>query len=135
MKGKSLKIDTSPTLNLNTIIGGGTFLIPILPSVANLPYTARNAEVGFSSASFSFGSVSSEGSGSIFGTKNDKPFGLGLSTNGSSVFGASASSAISKSEGSGFAALQEVTVETGEENEKVVFNADSVLFEFVDASW
>ncbi|MED6111338.1 hypothetical protein PIB30_051439, partial [Stylosanthes scabra] len=93
------------------------------------------AGTGFSSTSFSFGSVSSEGSGSIFGTKNDKPFGLGLSTNGSSVFGASASSAISKSEGSGFAALQEVTVETGEENEKVVFNADSVLFEFVDASW
>ncbi|XP_016170527.1 nuclear pore complex protein NUP50A [Arachis ipaensis] len=93
------------------------------------------AGTGFSSTSFSFGSVSSEGSGSIFGTKNDKPFGLGLSTNGSSVFGVSASSAISKSEGSGFAALQEVVVETGEENEKVVFNADSVLFEFVDGSW
>ncbi|KAL9460432.1 hypothetical protein AB3S75_003609 [Citrus x aurantiifolia] len=30
---------------------------------------------------------------------------------------------------------QEVVVETGEENEKVVFSADSVLFEFLDGSW
>ncbi|KAJ1433917.1 Ran binding domain [Sesbania bispinosa] len=90
------------------------------------------AGTGFSTSSFSFGSVSNDGSGSIFGTKNDKPFGLGLSNNGSSVFGASAGS---KSEGSGFAAMQEVIVETGEENEKVIFNADSILFEFVDGSW
>ena len=31
--------------------------------------------------------------------------------------------------------MQEVTVETGEENEKSVFNADSVLFEFLDGGW
>ena len=93
------------------------------------------AGTGFSTSSFSFGPVSNDGSGSIFGTKNDKPFGLGLSNNGSSVFGASGASSISKSEGSGFATMQEVVVETGEENEKVVFNADSVLFEFVDGSW
>ncbi|KAK7261848.1 hypothetical protein RIF29_28171 [Crotalaria pallida] len=84
------------------------------------------AGTGFSTP-FSFGSISSDGSG--------KSFGLGLSTNGSSVFGASGSSAVFKTEGSGVAALQEVVVETGEENEKVVFNADSILFEFVDGGW
>jgi len=89
------------------------------------------AGTGFSTSSFSFGSFSNEGSSSIFGLKSDKPFGLGLSNNGSSVLGASA---VSKNEGTGLA-LQEVPVETGEENEKVVFNADSVLFEFVDGSW
>ncbi|CAJ1955186.1 unnamed protein product [Sphenostylis stenocarpa] len=89
------------------------------------------AGTGFSTSSFSFGSFSNEGSGSIFGLKSDKPFGLGLSNNGSSVLGASA---VSKNEGSGLA-MQEVAVETGEENEKVIFNADSVLFEFVDGSW
>ncbi|KAK7325187.1 hypothetical protein VNO77_29340 [Canavalia gladiata] len=93
------------------------------------------AGTGFSTSSFSFGSFSNDGSGSIFGAKNDKPFGLGLSNNGGSVFGAPGASAVSKNEGSGFAAMQEVVVETGEENEKVVFNADSVLFEFADASW
>ncbi|XP_061338543.1 nuclear pore complex protein NUP50A-like [Gastrolobium bilobum] len=93
------------------------------------------AGTGFSTSSFSFVSTSNDGSGSIFGTKNDKPFGLGLSNNGSSVFGASGASAVSKSEGSGFAAMQEVVVETGEENERVIFNSDSVLFEFVDGSW
>ncbi|KHN44131.1 nuclear pore complex protein NUP50A-like [Glycine soja] len=92
------------------------------------------AGTGFSNSSFSFGSISNEGSGSIFGLKSDKPFGLGLSNNGSSLLGASGASAISKNEGSGLA-MQEVIVETGEENEKVVFNADSVLFEFADGSW
>ncbi|OIW09089.1 hypothetical protein TanjilG_16316 [Lupinus angustifolius] len=90
--------------------------------------SSQNAFTGLagtgSSVPFSFGSIS-----------NDKPFGLGLSTNGTSVFGASGSSAVFKSEGSGVTALQEVVVETGEENEKVVFNADSILFEFVDGSW
>ncbi|KAL9323131.1 hypothetical protein ACSQ67_011184 [Phaseolus vulgaris] len=89
------------------------------------------AGTGFSTSSFSFGSFSNEGSGSIFGLKSDKPFGLALSNNGSSVLGASA---VSKNEGTGIA-MQEVAVETGEENEKVMFNADSVLFEFVDSSW
>ncbi|KAI4329277.1 hypothetical protein L6164_021560 [Bauhinia variegata] len=95
------------------------------------------AGTGFSTSSFSFGSISTDGSalgsgsGSIFGLKTDKPFGLGLSTNGSSVFGASGNSATSKSEVTSFSTMQEIVVETGEENEKVVFNADSVLFEFV----
>ncbi|XP_019436406.1 PREDICTED: nuclear pore complex protein NUP50A-like isoform X2 [Lupinus angustifolius] len=90
--------------------------------------SSKNAFTGLagtgSSSPFSFGSVS-----------NDKPFGLGLSTNGSSIFGTSGSSTVFKSEGSGITTLQEVVVETGEENEKVVFNADSILFEFVDGSW
>lgn len=96
---------------------------------------------GFSASSFSFGSLSNEGSalgsgsGSIFGLKNDKPFGLGLSTNGTSVFGPTGASATSKGEGSGFPTMQEVVVETGEENERVVFNAESVLFEFAEGSW
>ncbi|KAK4267473.1 hypothetical protein QN277_024250 [Acacia crassicarpa] len=96
------------------------------------------AGTGFSTSSFSFGSLSNEGgsgSGSIFGMKNDKPFGLGLSNNGSSVFGATGASATGKGEGSGLPTMQEVVVETGEENEKVVFNADSILFEFVEGSW
>ncbi|KAF7843318.1 nuclear pore complex protein NUP50A-like [Senna tora] len=96
---------------------------------------------GFSSSSFSFGSISTDASalgstsGSIFGTKNDKPFGLGLSNNGVSLFGAAGTSAASKSEGSSFPTMQEVVVETGEENERAVFNADSILFEYVDGSW
>ncbi|CBI36169.3 unnamed protein product, partial [Vitis vinifera] len=69
------------------------------------------AGTGFSSSAFSFGSISKDGSG-LGGTP-----------------------IISKSEGSGFPSLQEVPVETGEENEKAVFTADSVLFEFFDGGW
>ncbi|XVF25024.1 hypothetical protein REPUB_Repub13aG0178300 [Reevesia pubescens] len=95
------------------------------------------AGTGFSTASFSFGSTTKDGSTSsvpLFGQKNDQPsFGFGLSTNGnSSLFN---TSIVSKSEGSGFPAMHEVPVETGEENEKVAFSADSVLFEFIDGGW
>ncbi|KAJ7951813.1 Nuclear pore complex protein NUP50A [Quillaja saponaria] len=97
---------------------------------------------GFSSSTFSFGTIPRDGSSlgngssSIFGLKNDKPFGLALPNNGnSSLFGASGASTVSKSEGSGLPTMQEVTVETGEENERVVFTADSVLFEFIDGGW
>ncbi|KAK7294170.1 hypothetical protein RJT34_17054 [Clitoria ternatea] len=99
------------------------------------------AGTGFSSSLFSFSSMSNDGSalgsgsGSIFGMKSDKPFGLGLSNNGTSGFGTFGASTVSKSVGSGFSTWQEVGVETGEENEKMVFNADSALFEFVDGSW
>ncbi|KAK6912102.1 Ran binding domain [Dillenia turbinata] len=99
------------------------------------------AGTGFSSSTFSFGSLSKEGSalgagsGSLFGLKSDQPFGFGLSNNGSSsIFGAAAAS-IGTKEGSSFQSLQEVPVETGEENEKAVFTADSVLFEFIDDGW
>ncbi|KAL3528798.1 hypothetical protein ACH5RR_008120 [Cinchona calisaya] len=96
---------------------------------------------GFSSSTFSFGSLAKEGSslgsGSLFGPKVDSPsFGFGLSNNGSSpLFAKSGASTVTKSEGSVFPAMQEVPVETGEENEKPVFVADSVLFEYLDGSW
>ncbi|GLU14553.1 hypothetical protein SLE2022_311140 [Rubroshorea leprosula] len=81
------------------------------------------AGTGFPSSTFSFGSV-------------QPSFGFGLSTNGnSSLFNSSGSSIGSKSEGSGFPSMQEVPIETGEENERVAFSADSVLFEFMDGGW
>ncbi|XP_039045895.1 nuclear pore complex protein NUP50A-like isoform X2 [Hibiscus syriacus] len=95
---------------------------------------------GFSTSSFSFGSISKDGSTSsvpLFGLRHDKPFGFGLSTNGnsSSLLNAFGTSVVSKREESGFQAMPEVPVETGEENEKVVFSAESVLFEFIDGAW
>ncbi|KAF5453168.1 hypothetical protein F2P56_028093 [Juglans regia] len=100
------------------------------------------AGTGISTSTFSFGSISTDGSTlstasvSLFGVKDDKPFGLGLSNNGSSsIFGTSGASTVSKSEGTGFPSMQEVAIETGEEHEEVVFTADSVLFEFVDGGW
>ncbi|KAL9405699.1 hypothetical protein Peur_002671 [Populus x canadensis] len=96
------------------------------------------AGTGFSTTSFTFGSfpkdgsVMGSGSGSLFGQKNEQPsFGFGLSNNGSS----SLASIVSKTEGTGFPSMQEVPVETGEENERVVFSADSVVFEFLDGGW
>ncbi|GMI93824.1 hypothetical protein like AT1G52380 [Hibiscus trionum] len=97
------------------------------------------AGTGFSTSAFSFGSTSMGGSTSsvpLFGLKNDRPFGFGLSTNGnSSLFNTPGTSVVSKKESSGFQAMPEVPVETGEENEKVVFSADSMLFEFIDGAW
>ncbi|KAI3773371.1 hypothetical protein L1987_47898 [Smallanthus sonchifolius] len=73
---------------------------------------------GFSSSSFSFGSVPSFS----FGT-NGNP----------SLFG----STDKKTEGTKTipSFKKEVQVETGEENEKAVFITDSVLFEFIDGGW
>lgn len=95
------------------------------------------AGTGFSNSTFSFGSISKDGSASLFGLKSDQPsFNFGLAGSGnSSVFGSSGASVIPKSEGSGFPSKEEVVVETGEENERVVFSADSVLFEFIDGKW
>ncbi|XP_073282701.1 uncharacterized protein, partial [Primulina huaijiensis] len=97
---------------------------------------------GFSNTLFSFGSVPKDGtppgsSGSLFGLKNDQPsFSFGLSNNGnSSMFGTSAPNSAGNSENNKFPARQEVTAETGEENEEAVFTADSMLFEFVAATW
>ncbi|KAL2462712.1 Nuclear pore complex protein [Forsythia ovata] len=86
---------------------------------------------GFSSSTFSFGSIPKDGS------KNDLPsFGFGASDNGSSsIFGTLGPTVDNKIGGSAFPSMQEVPVETGEENEQVVFTADSVLFEFMDGSW
>ncbi|KAJ7962960.1 Nuclear pore complex protein NUP50A [Quillaja saponaria] len=98
--------------------------------------SSQNAFTGLSGSGFSFGTSLGNGSSSIFGLKSDKPFGLTLPTNGnSSIFVASGASTVSKSEGSGLPTMQEVAVETGEENETVVFTADSVLFEYVDGGW
>uniref|UniRef100_A0A1J3DTS3 Nuclear pore complex protein NUP50A n=1 Tax=Noccaea caerulescens TaxID=107243 RepID=A0A1J3DTS3_NOCCA len=88
-------------------------------------FTGLASTEGSGSSSFSFGLVSqdgSTGSGSLFG-------------NNSSLFGASGSSIIKKSEGSGFPPKQEVSTETGEENEKVAFSADSIMFEYLDGGW
>ncbi|KAJ8535950.1 hypothetical protein K7X08_034351 [Anisodus acutangulus] len=105
------------------------------------------AGTGFSGTTFSFGAISKEGSplgfgsgssaGSLFGAKSDQsPFGLNLPTNGNtSLFGNSGSSIVNKGEGTGFPSKEEVTVETGEENEKAVFTADSVLFEYLGGGW
>lgn len=73
---------------------------------------------GFSSSSFSFGSI----------TKGDNPTFPSI-TNGNS--------GIDKADGNSnkTPSMQEVQVETGEENEKAVFTADSVLFEFLDGGW
>ncbi|KAL8113868.1 nuclear pore complex protein NUP50A-like [Apium graveolens] len=69
---------------------------------------------GFSSSTFSFGSIPKDGS-----TVNS-----GFSK--SALFSSLGSSIANRGEGSGI--MQEVTVETGEENEKAVFTADSVAF-------
>lgn len=78
---------------------------------------------GFSSSTFSLGSIPKDGFSSF-----------GLPTNGnSSIFGGSGPSKGELS--SSIPPMQEVTVETGEEKEKVVFTADSILFEFANGSW
>ncbi|CAN8288216.1 unnamed protein product [Cochlearia groenlandica] len=88
----------------------------------------KNAFTGLASteasaSSFSFGSVSQDGStGSLFG-------------NNTSLFAASGSSITKKSEASGFPPKQEVSTETGEENEKVAFSADSIMFEYLEGAW
>ncbi|CAN4086792.1 unnamed protein product [Withania somnifera] len=74
------------------------------------------AGTGFSSTTFSFGAISKEGF----------PLGFG-SESGSSI--------VSKGEGTGFPSKEEVSVETGEENEKPVFTAESVLFEYLNGGW
>lgn len=128
------------------------------PSVTTIPLSSfqqlssyQNAftglsGTGFSSSTFSFGSVSKDGpafgagSGSVFGVKNDgvtfPSFNFGKSSNGSSsLFGAAGASDASKSENTGLPSMHEVAVETGEENEKAVFTADAVLFEYLDGGW
>ena len=91
---------------------------------------------GFSSTSFSFGSVSKDGSsaGPLFGLKTDgslfPSFNLGASNNGSSATALATSAEAPKK-----FAMTEGPVETGEENEKAVFTADSALYEYLDGGW
>ncbi|XP_015168196.1 nuclear pore complex protein NUP50A-like isoform X2 [Solanum tuberosum] len=74
------------------------------------------AGTGFSNTTFSFGASSKEGS----------PLGFGSE---------SGSSSVKKSEGTGFPSMQEVPVVTGEEHEKAIFTADSMLFEYLNGGW
>ncbi|KAJ0242270.1 Nuclear pore complex protein NUP50A [Hirschfeldia incana] len=68
-----------------------------------------------------------------FGDASGSPFGLGISnSNSPSLFGASITK---KSEGSGFPSKEEVSVETGEEDENAAFSADSIMFEYLDGGW
>ncbi|KAF3774140.1 Nuclear pore complex protein, partial [Nymphaea thermarum] len=109
---------------------------------------------GFSNPSFSFGTLPKtdcsfsfstsgfgSGSGSIFSLKGSSTplllFGTGSSNNGSSsLLGlGSSSTEVNKSNGNALLMMQEVPVETGEENEKAVFVADASLFEFLNGGW
>eukprot|EP00268_Persea_americana_P038674 TRINITY_DN382_c0_g2_i1.p1 TRINITY_DN382_c0_g2~~TRINITY_DN382_c0_g2_i1.p1 ORF type:complete len:424 (-),score=113.15 TRINITY_DN382_c0_g2_i1:508-1779(-) len=100
------------------------------------------AGTGFSSTSFSFGSIAKDGSTPLSGLKNDSSsfpsFCKGSSNNGSTSLHlfASTASDVTKREGSGLSSMQKVPTETGEENEKIVFSiADAVLFEYLDGGW
>ncbi|KAJ0603497.1 putative Ran binding domain, PH-like domain superfamily, nuclear pore complex, NUP2/50/61 [Helianthus annuus] len=84
------------------------------------------AGTGFSNSTFSFGSIPQTNSPGF------SSFSFGTNGN-SSLFG----NTDKKTEGTKItpAIMQEVQVETGEENEKAVFTADSILFEFIDGGW
>nr|CAD1829018.1 unnamed protein product [Ananas comosus var. bracteatus] len=91
------------------------------------------AGTGFSASAFSFGSVSGEGStfagsGPLFGLQKDNAssFTFGSGTLNNSTSEPHKSSTVS---------MQQVPVETGEENEKSVFTADAVLFEYLEGGW
>ncbi|RCV18149.1 hypothetical protein SETIT_3G277300v2 [Setaria italica] len=94
------------------------------------------AGTGFSSTSFSFGSASKDGSspGPLFGLKTDgssfPSFNLGATNNGNSSTALATSGEVPKK-----FAMAEGPVETGEENEKAVFTADSALYEYLDGGW
>jgi Ran-binding protein 3 len=94
------------------------------------------AGTGFSSTSFSFGSASKDGStaGPLFGLKSDgssfPSFNLGATNNGSSSQALATSAEAPKK-----FPMPEGPVETGEENEKAVFTADSALYEYLDGGW
>lgn len=98
------------------------------------------AGTGFSTSSFAFGSFAKEGS--KFGTSFASPFafksesslfsfGTGSANNGdSSLPSLGAAPDASKS-----VKLSEVPVETGEENERAVFTADAIMYEYLDGGW
>ncbi|KAL4195454.1 hypothetical protein AMTRI_Chr05g73440 [Amborella trichopoda] len=104
---------------------------------------------GFSSSSFSFGTIPIEGSfgsgastfggfglaaGPLFGSNNDKNTKNGSSSH--QLFASSTgSNDVTKSSGSSLTPMPEVPLETGEENEKSVFTADAVLFEYLEGGW
>lgn len=77
---------------------------------------------GFGNSSFSFGSASS------FVNSNNGISSLPL-------FGFSGTDAVKTGTDGAPPTLQEIPVETGEENEKSVFTADATLYEYLDGSW
>ncbi|KAG0463973.1 hypothetical protein HPP92_020042 [Vanilla planifolia] len=85
---------------------------------------------GFGTTHFSFGSGSSFGSTSesSFSSFSFGSFNNGVTSFSLPVLGGHVSDTAKCS-------LQEVTVETGEENEKSVFTADATLYEYLDGSW
>ncbi|CAA0839104.1 Nuclear pore complex protein NUP50A [Striga hermonthica] len=89
------------------------------------------AGTGFSNTSFSFGLLSKDGgTNSLFSGFSSS------NTETPSLFGnSSVANAVSQKEDSKFPPMQEVSVETGEENENAVFTADSILFEYIDGGW
>ncbi|KAF0925783.1 hypothetical protein E2562_018440 [Oryza meyeriana var. granulata] len=93
------------------------------------------AGTGFSGSSFSFGSGSKESSSApLFGLKTDgssfPSFNIGASNNGSSAPALATSAEAPKK-----FAMPDGPVETGEENEKAIFTADSALYEYLDGGW
>ncbi|XP_010915042.2 nuclear pore complex protein NUP50B [Elaeis guineensis] len=87
------------------------------------------AGTGFSNSSFSFGSIAK--AGSTFGASSGSLFGL---TNNGSSFLSLPGTAPDASKSSKLS-MQEVPVETGEENEKALFTADAILYEYLDGGW
>nr|GEX01792.1 nuclear pore complex protein NUP50A-like [Tanacetum cinerariifolium] len=79
---------------------------------------------GFSSSSFSFGSIQNPENLPTF-----PAFSFGTNGN-TSLF-----SKPDKTERRKIPSMQEVQVETGEENDTTVFTADSALFKFIDGVW
>lgn len=139
-KGKDNDTKDASDNNIEKSRGGGAFSSFQQLSSGQNAFTGI-AGTGFSSSSFSFG-VSKDGSSAssascfTFGQKIDQPFAFNFSNNnGSSLFGTQPISSANKSEKVGFPSMQEVPVETGEENEKAVFTADSVLFEYLEGGW
>uniref|UniRef100_A0A1J3GMX5 Nuclear pore complex protein NUP50B n=1 Tax=Noccaea caerulescens TaxID=107243 RepID=A0A1J3GMX5_NOCCA len=98
------------------------------------------ASTGFSTSSFSFGLVSQEGSTGSGSLTEQSSFSFGLPNNGnSSLFGTPGSSSVTTESGgtatTAFPSKQEVSVETGEENETAAFTADSVMYEYFEGGW
>ncbi|KAE8817400.1 Ran-specific GTPase-activating protein 2 [Hordeum vulgare] len=93
------------------------------------------AGTGFSGSSFSFGSGSKDSSNApLFGLKSDgssfPSFNIGATNNGSSAPALGVAAEAPKK-----FAMSEGPVETGEENEKAVFTADSAIYEYLDGGW
>lgn len=98
------------------------------------------ASTGFSTSSFSFGLVSPEGSTGSASLTEQSSLSFGLPNNGnSSPFGTPGSSSATTESGgtatTAFPSKQEVSVETGEENETAAFTADSVMYEYFEGGW